>query len=86
MRQWTCVSCGHTFDVADDDPLWSVTTDVVDGAEVIVGRHIEPPCPECGKVTAMRVEGVGDDAVVSHDLNRIEVDLTAAPEPFGGHQ
>lgn len=80
MHQLVCVACSASFTVADDDPLWSTTTD---RAGNVLGRHIEAPCPECGAVSAERAgdppaELAGHPALAVLDggswqaLNRIE--------------
>lgn len=85
-----CVTCSRDFDVADDDPLWSITTAMQDdGSEMIVGRHIEPPCPSCGSVAQFLPldsdRGTATDVVDSANqmqrVNRLE-DTIDPPQPF----
>lgn len=44
-----CWSCKAEFGKPEDVSTWDVRTEVRDGVEVIVERHVEVACPACGK-------------------------------------
>lgn len=84
-RRIACVGCGCEFSIRDDDPLWSITTEVRDdGTEIVTGRFIEPTCPSCGKTSRWCPPGttgrgtatdVTDDFGSVMHVNRIEAEV-----------
>lgn len=48
-----CVQCGATLAVDSDHANWSVRTEKINGAEMVVERHLSIVCDQCG-VTEVR--------------------------------
>lgn len=44
-----CVCCGAPLAVDPAHPNWSIRTEVRDGVEVVVERHLSILCPQCGR-------------------------------------
>jgi hypothetical protein len=75
--------CGTTFTIPDDEVVWDVNTEVIDGVEYVVEQHLAPPCPKCGRTADLISKPLGEKKRVKfadyRDNNRMH-----SPSPGQG--